>query len=292
MQKVIYINAYGESIEFSAQPPVLLRSVSGFSGAEASAVSAQGAYQSGVTLMRLQLPARRVQVQFDILPQANREAFYAQRMRIERVLSPGRSMRGGKTGMLLYQNDAGRWQIGAVPDGGVVYGKRVCHASAENKVSFLCPNPMLMSEQPLSAQLRMGAGGFELPTALPIRLGSRRFSTAVRNEGTADTPVTVTIYGTGEAPALVNHTTGARLAVTRIISQGERLVIQTDPRELSCVLIRQNGETEDAFGYLDPSAAVSAFLLAPGVNELEYRPSVASAGSRVEIEWRSCYEGV
>ena len=56
--------------------------------------------------------------------------------------------------------------------------------------------------------------------------------------------------------------------------------------------MRADGETQDAFGYLDASVAVSAFLLSPGVNEVEYVPSVASGGSRMEISWHSRYEGV
>ena len=76
------------------------------------------------------------------------------------------------------------------------------------------------------------------------------------------------------------------------MSEGEQLVICTDPRNLSCRILRADAEEEDAFGYLDPSAAVSAFLLAPGVNDVEYVPSVVSLGSRMEIRWRSCYEGV
>ena len=49
---------------------------------------------------------------------------------------------------------------------------------------------------------------------------------------------------------------------------------------------------EDAFGYLDPSIAVSAFVLAPGDNEVEYVPSVTSRQSRVEIAWHAYFEGV
>ena len=61
---------------------------------------------------------------------------------------------------------------------------------------------------------------------------------------------------------------------------------------LSCVLQRESGAQEDAFGYLDPSVAVSAFVLAPGENDVEYAPGEVSAGSRVHLAWRSCYEGV
>lgn len=292
MQKITYVNAYGERVAFSAEPPVLLRSVSGLSRPELEAVSAQAAYQPGAMISRIHLPMRRVQVRFDILPQDSREAFYAQRMRIERVLSGSRAMRDGKTGVLVYENDAGKWQMEAVPEGSIAYGKRVGNAAADNTAEFLCPNPYLFSEETDSVQLRMGNGDLMLPTTLPFRLGARRFRIEVVNRGTADTPVSITIHGTGEAPTLVNHTTGARIEVSRMIATGEQLVINTDPAALSCILVRKDGTQEDAFGYLAPTLAISAFVFVPGTNEVEYVPSVVSVGSRVEIEWKSCYEGV
>jgi len=292
MQKITYVNAYGERMAFSGEPPVLLRSVSGLSRPEIEAVSTQAAYQSGAMISRIQLPMRRVQVRFDILPQDSREAFYAERMRIERALSGSRALRNGKMGVLVYENDAGKWQTEAVPAGSIAYGKRVGNAAADNSMEFLCPSPYLFSGEVDSVQMRMGSGGLALPTALPLRLGSRRFTAALVNRGTADAPVTMTIYGTGETPAIVNRTTGARIAVSKQIATGEKLVIRTDPLNLSCILIRTDGSQEDAFGYLDPTLAVSAFVLIPGTNEVEYVPSVASTGSCVEIAWQSCYEGV
>ena len=292
MQKITYVNAFGESVTFSGEPPVLLRSVSGLSRPDVEVVSTQAADQPGAMIGRVYLPVRRVQVRFDILPQESREAFYAQRMQMERVLSGSRALREGKTGTLIYENDAGKWRTEAVPEGGVMYGKRVGHAAADNTAAFFCPNPYLLSDTVDSAQMRMGSGDLLLPTRLPLRLGSRRFRAELVNRGTSDAAVTMTIYGTGETPEVINHTTGARIAVSRRIAVGEKLVICTDPRALSCTLMRGDGSEEDAFGYLDPSLAVSAFVLIPGTNAVEYRPSVASTGSRVEIAWQSCYEGV
>ena len=292
MQKIHYINAFGESMTFSGEAPVLLRSVSGLSRPELEIVHVQTAHQPGAMISRLHLPMRRVQIRFDILPQENREAFYAMRMQMERVMSGSRAMREGQTGMLVYENDAGKWRIGAVPEGSIVYGRRMGHSAADNMAVFLCPNPYLFSDTKDSVQMRMCSGVLMLPTRLPLSIGTRRFKANLVNRGTADAAVTMTIYGTGETPEVVNHTTGARIAVSRQIAVGEKLVISTNPMALSCTLIRRDGSEEDAFGYLDPSLAVSAFVLIPGSNEIEYRPSVVSTGSRVEIEWQSCYEGV
>ena len=292
MQKITYVNAYGEAIVFSGENPVLLRSVSGLSRPEALISSVQGAYQHGAVISRMQLPMRSVEVRFDILPQESREAFYAQRMRIERVLASSRAMREGMTGVLVYENDAGRWQADAVPEGSIAYGRRTGNAAADNRIGFICPNPYFFGSEAESVQLRMGSGGLSLPSALPLRLGSRRFDAEIVNRGTADAPVTITVFGTGEMPTVINHTTGAKITVSRQVATGEKLVICTQPNALSCTLIRKDGTKEDAFAYLDPSSAVSAFALIPGTNAVEYVPGAASTQSRGEIAWRNCYEGV
>lgn len=292
MQKITYVNVFGECVVFAGEPPVLLRSVSGFSRPDGQILRTQGAYQAGELLSRVQLPARSVQVQFDILPQESREAMYQERMRIERVLSSGRCMKDGETGMLIYENDAGSWQTHAVPEGAIAYGTRFRNAIAQNRVNFLCPDAFLFEREQQEVQLRMGAGGFTLPAKLPIQLGLRKFSAGLRNDGTADAPMRITIYGTGESPKLINRTTGAQIIVSRMVSSGERLEINTDPMALTCRLHRADGAVEDAFGYLDPSIAVSAFVLTPGENQIEYVPSVASGESRVEIVWQNVYEGV
>ncbi len=292
MQKVTYTNAYGESLIFGQGFPFLFSSVSGLSRPDAEIVSVRGAWQAGVQMQRIQMTERNVQVQFDILPHENREALYKRRMEAERILAGSRAMKDGKIGLLTYENDAGKWQTDAVPDGAIAYGTRFQNALPGCKVRFFCPNPYLLSAQEQTSRMHMGQDGLTLPAALPLRLGARKFSATLVNTGTANTPVRIVIYGTGESPRLVNHTTGAEIVVERAIANGERLIVDTDHRNLSCWLEKANGEKEDAFGYLSASAAMSAFMLVPGSNQVEYIPSRASLGSRVEIFWHSLYEGV
>lgn len=292
MQKVTYTNAYGESLVFGQSFPILLSSVSGLSRPDADIVSVRGAWQDGVQMQRIQMPERNVQVQFDILPHENREALYKRRLEAERILASGRAMKGEKIGLLTYENDAGKWQTDAVPAGAIAYGKRFQNALPGCKVRFFCPNPYLLSAQEQTSRMHMGQDGLTLPTTMPIRLGARKFYANLMNTGTADTPVKIIIYGTGESPRLVNHTTGAEIVIERAIANGERLIVDTDHRNLSCVLEKANGEKEDAFGYLSASAAMSAFVLVPGSNQVEYIPSRVSIGSRVEIFWHSLFEGV
>lgn len=292
MQKITYINLYGEAIVFGRETPVILANVTGLSRSSGKLITTQGAYQNGQTIHRAQLAARKVIVAFNLYGAEDREAMYKQRERIERVLAYNRCVKDGKCGTLIYENDAGAWLMDAVPSTSVTYGKRFLNCLPNCKVTFTASGAYLRAQQEKKARLRMGAGGFSLPTTLPVMLGTRLFTGELRNEGTADSPVRVTIHGTGETPTLVNHTTGAQIAINRVIETGARLEIDTDPDAISCTLIHADGTKEDAFGYLDAETAISAFLLQPGANEVEYIPSVPSTGSMVEIVWHSMYEGV
>ena len=292
MQRITYVNAYGEQLVFGAEPPLLLRTVSGLSRPDASVIKAQAAYQSGEQFVRIQVPGRVVQIGFDLPPCASRAEMYRERMRIERVLASSRCVRDGETGTLIYENDAGAWMTGAVPDGACAYGKRFLNGMAGNTLTLYCPDACLQDRNEQTAQMRMGTSGTTLPTKLPLRLGARKFRSSLVNEGTAPSPVTLTLYGTGETPTVINRTTGAKIVVSRPVASGERLEIRTDPRALACRLVHADGTSEDAFGYLDASIALSAFLLSPGLNDVEYVPSVTSSESRLEVSWRSYYEGV
>lgn len=292
MQKITYINLYGEAVVFGNESPLILASVSGLSRPSGKLITAQGAYQSGQTIYRAQLAARKVSVTFSIFGCGTRKELYERRAWVEHVLAYGRCVRDGKCGQLIYENDAGAWIMNAVPEGAVTYGKRFLNSMPNCKVSFTAAGAYLKTRIAKNRTLRMGSGGFTLPTTLPIRLGTRLFAGEISNDGAVDAPMMITIYGTGETPKLVNHTTGAQLIVGTPIATGSRLEINTDPDELSCALVGPDGTKTDAFGYLDPSVAVSAFLLAPGMNRIEYMPSVPSRGSRVDIAWRTAVEGV
>lgn len=292
MQKITYVNLYGETAVFGRETPLILSGVTGLSRAGGKLITSQGAYQDGQTIYRAQLEARRVDVTFSLYGCADRAQMYQRRAQLERVLSYGRCVRDGRCGQLIYENDAGAWIMDAVPSSAITYGKRILNVLPGCKVAFAAAGAYLRAQSEKHMTLRMGAGGFMLPSALPIQLGTRLFSGELMNEGTADAPVRMTIYGTGESPEIVNHTTGARIIVDHLIETGTRLVISTDPDNLSCVFVDEAGNETDAFGYLDADTAISAFLLAPGTNDVEYIPSVPSTDSRVEIAWNDMFEGV
>lgn len=295
MQRIRYVNLIGETVEFGAGRPLLLAHVDGLGATEARISALTGAYQSGENMTRIQRSARVVDVQFALWPETDtREAMYRARMDVAKRLTAGRCMdEGGNCGRLYYENDAGSWWTYAVPEGeGATYGTRFQNKLPGGKISFRSGSAYWRSVQTYTTRLEIAAGGFKLPFSFPIRFGSTQFRKIAQNEGGADAPVQIVIYGTGETPVLRNRTTGATITIERAIASGERLEINTDPEQLRCVHVHTDGTREDAWGYVSADSAVAAFVLRPGDNDVEYVPSQTANDSRVEIQWHALYEGV
>lgn len=295
MQKIRYVNLRGETVEFGAGKPLLLAHVDGLGATEARISALTGAYQSGERMTRIQRGARVVDVQFALWPETDtREAMYKARTDVASRLTAGRCMdAAGNCGRLYYDNDAGSWWTYAVPEGeGATYGTRFVNRLPGGRISFRSGSAYWRSVQTYKTVLEIAQGGFVLPFSFPIRFGSAQFRKTAVNEGGADAPVQIVIYGTGETPILKNRTTGATITIGKAIASGERLEINTDPEQLSCVHVHTDGTREDAWGYVSADSAVAEFVLRPGDNDIEYVPVQAANKSRVEISWHALYEGV
>lgn len=290
MQKITYINLRGEALEIGPSPPYILSALSGVEPTDVKMTSTRGAHQHGETTREILREPREVNVTASI-QQAERAAMYETRMRAAALLALPACFDGESMGRLIYENDAGRWWAYAYPKTPLRGGKRILDNLLDMRVTFHCDSPYWSAMDEEYVALQMGAGAFKLPFSFPIRFGRQDFSRTARNAGAVDAPVRIEIEGTGEAPTLYNRTTGAKIAISRVIARGERLVIDTDPAKLSVTVIGINGERENAFGYLDSSLAITEFVLRPGENRIEYVPSVTSGESRVTLYWRTLYEG-
>lgn len=144
-----------------------------------------------------------------------------------------------------------------------------------------------------SALMAYSGSAFRFPMTFPVSFGNRKFSVTAVNTGQVDVPVAIEIYGSGEMPRLVNHTTGRSLQLSRLLAENEMLSINTDPNNLIVSVTNlETGATESAFGYLTLDSALSVFTLRPGNNDLEYIPSFGGARSRVRVSWYGRMEGV
>lgn len=290
MQKLTYINLLGDAVVFGSEPPYILERVRGLGKPDYKLAASRGAYQHGETPYGLLLEPRYVDLRFHIRGR-DRAELYELREGLMAALASPRAFDGSRQGRLVYQNDHGTWWTYAIPEGPDP-DQRVEDWLLSARMGFRCPAPHWIAEASCALTMAMSDGAFELPFRFPVRLGTRGFSGEAVNAGQVASPPRIEIAGSGETPALINHTTGARLAVSRAIATGDLLVIDTDPEALSVVIRTADGREIAAHSYLSLDSTLIDFALRPGVNALEYKPSVPSAASRVGIYWGTRMEGV
>ncbi len=293
MQRLTYTNILGESVTFEGAPPFVFESIRGTGPTENLVTTIEGYNQDGDNTYSLRKRHRIIDLTFHI-DGASRADMYAQRQKLSGVISKTKafSQDTGARARLVYENDYGQWWTWAVPESGVSFDKRVRNFNYSVPVSFRCESPYWSAMAPGQTVLAYSGVGFTLPFQFPIQFGSREFAKTVENLGQVNTPVEITIEGDGETPAIVNHSTGAKILLTVPLPTGYSLYINTDPAWLAVTVTDPDGVQSNAFGYLDPATALTAFTLRPGQNDIEYLPGSTAAGSRITIRWYALYEGV
>lgn len=291
MQQLTYINLRGERLTFGRGGPCLLRSVRGLGACDNALTLTDGGVRDGGRLLALRREEREITASIQLLGTSRRD-LYESRLTLCRLLSPDLAVDGESRARLVYENDRGSWWTWAVPEGGVDWGARAGDVHTGVSVRFRCESPFFYGSEAREAVFRQTRAGFRLPVRLPLSLGGQAFHMRVTNAGSAFAPCVITVEGSGETPALVNHSTGAALTMVSPLPYGERLTVSTDPSALAVSLTRADGREENAFGYLDPLSSVAAFGLRPGENDIEYVPGGDRSRSVIRIRWYDTFEGV
>lgn len=293
MQRITYINILGERAVFSNAPPYVFESVRGTGMTGNVATAIEGVWHDGESLFDLRKGRRTVEISFHV-EGTSREDMYTKRRELSGVLAKGKAFNPltGERARLAYQNDSGEWWIYAVPESGLSFDKRVRNFNAGIPLAFRCESPFWRNMVQKQDILAFSDKGFVLPAGFPIAFGGREFRKAIHNEGQTDAPVEIEIQGQGETPEIRNHSTGAAIRLTSPLPQGHVLMIETDPARVRVTVKDPFGNSENAFGYLDPTCPLTAFTLRPGLNDIEYAPSGLAAMSRITLKWYELYEGV
>ena len=290
MQKLTYINLNHERITFCGAPYVLAK-IGGLGLPEMEMESIRGVYQQGETAVSCRRQKRRLTLTLHIM-EDSRAALYRRRTELCCILSPDKAIRGEARGMLIYENDHGRYLTYAIPDGGLDAAGRVLHTQTNVKLSFRCESPFWYDVNPSSVVFAYSGEGFILPFTLPVDFGLRDFSKEANNIGHVDAPVEITVLCKGEVPRLYNRTTGKRIALVTAIPAGNTLLLNTDPAHLDAKVVDAEGNESGAFGKLSLQTPLAEFVLQPGINELIYEAGGAEAQSEITVAWRNAYEGV
>lgn len=283
MQRIIFTNARGQSVELKSSAPFLLQSIEGLGDVDADIQTQKAPFQDGSTYIDSVLQERAISLEIVIL--ADKSTLLKQRQFLASVFNPKLG-----PGTLRYENGETIREIEAVPDGvpifpsgrdnrGPVFQKSI--------VNLLCPEPFWLDEFSTSEKMSYILGGLSFPLRLGTKFAQRGFKKVLHNKGDVSTPVTIEFYGPATNPVVWNRTTGEFVRVNRSLGEQDKLVISTEFGNKSVVIENADGTTTNVFNWIDLES--SFWQLVPGENIIEFGSDSDSTKSRVVVSYKNRY---
>lgn len=286
MQRIIFTNARGQSVELKSSAPFLLQSVDGLGDVDADIQTQKAPFQDGSTFIESVLQERSISLEIAII--ADKSTILKQRQFLASVFNPKLG-----PGTLRYENGETVREIEAVPDGVPVFP-----SGRENRgpffqkamVNLLCPEPFWLDEFHTSEKMSYILGGLSFPLRLGTSFAQRGFKKILRNQGDVATPVTIEFYGPATNPVVWNRTTGEFVRVNRSLGEQDKLIITTNFGNKSVLIENNDGTTTNVFNWIDLES--SFWQLVPGENIIEFGSDSDATKSRVIVSYKNRYLSV
>ena len=199
---------------------------------------------------------------------------------------------------ITYTNTAGSYTAYGTVSAEVVTGARQ-QIGGRNytpvTITLTCCRPVWYAPAESAGDLRFNARGLRFPLRLPTTLGVGGYRLSIDNESSVSLPLQIEITGPAALPTILNAVTGRQLSIAKPLVAGERLLIDTDPDNISVTHIDRYGVAQNAMGYVDAESDPDTFeflQLAPGPNQLIYTSGDDTQNARVTVRWRLAWAGV
>ena len=283
MQRLIFTNSRGQSVELTNSAPFILQKIEGTGKVDAEIQTSKAPYQDGETLQDVILSMRAVTIE-GAVHGADREDMYNKRQHLCSVFNPKL-----REGVLTYQNDFITKRILAVCDDGVDFKDRY----GQNQLfslSLICSNPFWLDEYKTERVMQYQMGGLMFPLVLPTKFSETTYKRVLTNNGDVETPVEIEFYGPAINPTIRNNSTGEYITVKRTLSDTDKLVISTEFGNKRVEIEASDGSKTNVFNWID--IASTFFQLQVGENELEYITNSADLRSKVIVRYSNKYVGV
>lgn len=212
----------------------------------------------------------------------SRAAYLTRRRTLIRSLNPKR----GLGALTVTQADGSARTIGACYSAGLEGDESLDAAGARwcvNALTFACPSPFWLGAE-VTTEWRAAVAATFFPV-LPLAVGNSQVLGAVTvdNDGDDTAYPVWTITGPATSVSLTNTTTGQTLLLTRTVTVGDTIVIDTRERQQTALL---NGVT-NLWG--DLSDASTMWPLETGINDLTLTVAGSTANTRVRMTYQPRY---
>lgn len=289
IEKLIYVNERGESIEFSHASAYHTNEVSGLSDIRNAIYSINSMGQDGDTYLGNRIQSREIGIVGSIA-RRNKDEAVTLRRKLNHVLNP----QIGAT--LIYEYGDFRRVIGCRVDNAPVFPAKTT-VLQDFTIQLVCHNPFWQDENESKTDIASWIGGLEFAVEIPIdegmEMGYREPSLIVNvfNSGDVKSGVRVDFraLGTVKNPSILNIDTKEFIKVNFTLEAGDIMSVSTYYGKKEVVLHRGT-QTIDAFRYLDGDS--SYIQLEVGDNLFRYDAASNVEGLEVSIYHNSQYLGV
>lgn len=290
IERLIYTNERGESVEFSHASIYHTNEVSGLNDIRNAIYSFNSMGQDGDTYLGNRIESREIEIVGNI-NERSKDALISRRRQLSHVLNPQLNA------VLTYQyGDFERIIDCKVDNAPVLPPKSGVFQSFT--VQLLCLDPFWRDKTESRADIASWIGAFEfaveIPIATGIQLGYREPSLIVNvyNGGDVRCGMRVDFRATGTVtdPKILNVDTGEYIQFNNLtLTAGDVLTVSTYYGKKQ-ITLTQSGITSDAFRYLDVDSTY--IQLALGDNLFRYEAGSNAEGLEVSIYHNNKYLGV
>lgn len=282
MEKVIFINSKGQSVELGNDGPFILTKIEGTGAVNVNIQSQKSPFQDGETYLGNTLEPRSIPIQIMVLGE-HVEDMAGKRSRLLQIFNPKLGQ-----GTLIYEFGNIKREIKAISELAPVFPHAgdFSDTMQPGLVQLYCPNPFWFDEFETSDEIVTWIGGMTFPLRLPTRFamkGPKKIN--IINNGDVETPVRIEFKGPATNPKIINHTTGEYIKVNRTLTSEDLLIITT---EFGNKRVEINGQ--NVFNWIDLNSVF--WQLEIGDNIVEYSSDDEVESASVKIAYRNRFLGV
>lgn len=287
MQKIVYENNRGQSIELLSSPPFILTKLEGNGSPKTTMITTKAPGQDGVTREDTLLEEGVINLEGTIKGLSPEDVFKKWRQ-LCNIFNPK------LTGTLTYTNDAGSYKINGSPE--AVTPKQRFGNKLDFLIQLFCSDPYWYNIEEFKEEIAIWVGDFEFPleiTSEGIEMGHRVSSLIVNINNFGDAEIGMRAefkaLATVVNPSILNVYTQEFIKIKYTFEAGDKIVITTHYGNKTIQLIK-NGISTNIFNYIDLQ---TTFLqLAVGDNLLRYNAESGIDNLELAIYFTPKYVGV
>ncbi|MHB9937901.1 phage tail protein [Clostridium sporogenes] len=288
MQKIIFKNERGQSMELGNSAPFILTKID-LGSLKTTILTSKSPGQDGKTHHGTFLDERILPIEGAIVGDTV-EDMYRKRQKLCSIFNPKIK------GTLTYINNASEHVINCIVDSSPTFREQIDDMQ-EFLIQFYCPNPFWMDLIEEKEEIALWVGDFHFPLIIPpegIIMGHRVSNLIVNAKNRGDVECGMRIefkaLATVVNPSLFDVYTRKYIKIKRTLNAGDKLVVNTNFGNKRVEMIRSNGVKQNVFYYIDLN---STFLqLAQGDNLFRYDAEKGLDNLEMALYYKPLYIGV